>query len=98
MNRSFTIHAAKALLVLSALFVPPSLHAAQEKSPVISLGKDGHLAYETDARGTRVPDFSHCGYAGGDRPIPNAPVRVVVEPKPGDSTARIQHAIDYVAS
>ena len=51
-----------------------------------------------DEHGNRVPDFSTCGYAGGDRPIPDAPVRVVVAPVAGDETARIQKAIDYVAS
>jgi hypothetical protein len=44
-----------------------------------------------------VPDFSHCGYAGGDQPIPNVPVRVVVAPAKGDETARIQKAIEQVA-
>ena len=48
--------------------------------------------------GNRVPDFSTCGYAGGDRQIPDAPVRVVVSPVAGDETARIQKAIDYVGN
>ena len=74
------------------------LHAApKSQSPVISSGQDGRLVYDADEHGNRVPDFSHCGYAGGDQPIPNAPVRVVVALVPGDSTARIQGAIDYVA-
>ena len=55
------------------------------------------MVYDADAHGNRVPDFSTCGYAGGDRPIPDAPVRVVVSPVTGDETARIQKAIDYVA-
>jgi hypothetical protein len=41
-------------------------------------------------------DFSTAGYAANERPIPNAPIRVVVSAQPGDSTARIQSAIDYV--
>jgi hypothetical protein len=43
-------------------------------------------------------DFSTAGYAANERPIPTAPVRVVVAPVKGDATARIQAAIDYVAS
>ena len=35
--------------------------------PIISTGKDGHLFYDLDSRSNRVPDFSTCGYAGGDR-------------------------------
>lgn len=71
--------------------------AAPKVSPVISIGPAGHLIYDTDARGNRVPDFSNCGYAGGDRPVPNAPIRVVVAPVHGDETVRIQQAINYVA-
>src|SRR5436309_13689516 len=60
-------------------------------------GKDGRLVYDVDARGNRVPDFSHCGYAGGGVAIPDVPIRVRVPAKPGDATARIQTAIDHVA-
>lgn len=89
---------AAAILVACVLSLP-FLHAAPAKlSPLISLGKDGRLIYQPDARGNRVPDFSNCGYAGGDQPIPNVLVQVVVAPVDGDETARIQKAIDYVAS
>jgi hypothetical protein len=72
--------------------------APKKLSPVVSLGADGKLIYNMDERGNRVPDFSTCGFAGGDRPIPDVPVRVVVSAISGDETARIQKAIDYVAS
>jgi len=72
--------------------------AATKPPPIISLAADGKLAYDLDARGNRPPDFSTCGYAGQDRPIPDAPIRIVVAPQPGDATARIQRAIDHVAS
>src|SRR5881628_473503 len=98
MNPLRFFYPAVALFVALALYVPSTLNAAPKNQlPIISL-KDGHLVYDQDQRGNRVPDFSHCGYAGGDRPIPDAPVRVVVSPEKGDSTARIQKAIDYVAS
>ena len=60
--------------------------------------KGMRLAYTRDERGNRIPDFSHCGYAGGDRPIPDVKARVVVEPGPGDDTQRIQAAIDAVGA
>lgn len=41
-------------------------------------------------------DYSLCGYAAQTRPIPNAPVRIVVSPASGDSTCQIQLALDYV--
>jgi hypothetical protein len=73
------------------------LGASKPQPSPVSLGKDGRLAYLPDSRGNRVPDFSRCGYAGGDQPIPDVPIRVVVAPAKGDSTDRIQSAIDYVA-
>ncbi len=65
--------------------------------PIISTTTSG-LHYDADERGNRVPDFSSCGYAGGDKQIPDVPVRAVVSPAKGDETARIQKAIDYVSS
>src|SRR5215831_2659828 len=82
------------ILVLGSWCFP--IHAAApKKDPIISTGPDVKLIYASDSQGDRVPDFSHCGYARGDRPIPTAPIRIVVPPVQGDSTARIQRAIDY---
>ncbi|MHC4556327.1 MAG: DUF6298 domain-containing protein [Planctomycetota bacterium] len=66
--------------------------------PFLSLSDNGRLVYQTDQRGNRIPDFSHCGYMGGNQPIPDVPIRVVVHPIEGDNTERIQVALDYVAS
>ena len=71
--------------------------APKREAPIISIGKTGKLVYDADARSNRVPDFSSCGYAGGNEEIPNAPAKVVVAPVQGDEAARIQRAIDYVA-
>lgn len=64
----------------------------------LELNEQGRLVYGADAQGNRLPDFSCCGYGGGERPIPDATVRIVVEPVEGDNTQRLQRAIDYVAS
>jgi hypothetical protein len=57
------------------------------------------VLFAPSASAQPVPiDFSTAGYAANERPIPNAPVRVAVKPIPGDSTARIQAAIDYVST
>lgn len=58
----------------------------------------GKLVYIADERGNRVPDFSTCGYMAAEKQIPDVPVRIVVPPVAGDNTARIQAAIDHVAS
>ena len=85
-------------IVVLILFTVLSADAAPKVSPIISVGEGGRIKYELDELGNRVPDFSTCGYAGGDREIPSAQVRVVVTPVEGDETARIQQSIDYVAS
>jgi hypothetical protein len=72
--------------------------AASAQTPPVTFGRDGKLVYRADERGNRVPDFSHCGYAGADRPIPRVAVRVTVAPGEGDDGGRIQRAIDHVAS
>src|SRR5437773_1219577 len=74
------------------------LIAAPPPQAPVSLDKNGKLAYATTDHGDRVPDFSYCGYRLGEVAIPDVPVRVVVPRRDGDQTARIQAAIDYVAS
>ena len=73
---------------------------ADELKPVsfLSMGDGRKLVYGTDADGNRIPDFSHCGYMGGDQPIPDVPICIVVSPVQGDNTERIQTALDYAAS
>ena len=80
------------------LFVAVGAADAQPVRRHVAPGRDGKLVYDADARGNRIPDFSHCGYGGGGAAIPDTPVRVVVPAKPGDSTPRIQAAIDYVGT
>jgi hypothetical protein len=64
----------------------------------LEAGPGGRLVYHPDARGDRIPDFSHCGYRGGGVAIPDAPVRVAVPPSRGDNGPAIQEAIDRVAA
>src|SRR5262249_25961684 len=84
---SFAIFLGIVLTALAASKAPP---------PLVSMENDV-LLYRADTNGNRVPDFSTCGYACGDKDIPNVPLRAVVAPVKGDETARIQSAIDYVA-
>ncbi len=58
---------------------------------------DGRLVYETEPGGDRLPDFSHCGYAGAECAIPNVPGVLRVVPQKGDDGRQIQSAIDFVA-
>lgn len=71
--------------------------AADPSARFVYPGPSARLVYDADARGNRIPDFSHCGCRGGGVAIPEATVQVVVPPRAGDSTARIQAAIDHVA-
>ena len=78
------------------LCLAPMAAIGAEPPRYVQIDKDGRLAYAADARGDRLPDFSHCGYGGGGVPIPDVPARVVVAPAPGDATLRIQAALDHV--
>ncbi len=74
-------------------------HLIPERSSRIAyLGPDGKMVYVPDYKGNRIPDFSYVGYMAGYAPIPDVPVKAVVEPIPGDNTAHIQAAINYVSS
>ena len=66
--------------------------------PPVSIGKDGKLFYVADSLGNRIPDFSYCGYEASEKPIPEIAAIVFVPFMKGDATARIQAAIDFVAS
>src|SRR4051794_37558556 len=92
----FGVIAAALVLLLAAS--REAIAAPKEPPPprAVQAGRGDKLTYATDPRGDRVPDFSYCGYLGGDASIPSVPVRVVVSAKPGDQTARIQSAIDHV--
>ena len=87
------------LTVTCLLTLAFPLHAAPKNQSRIISFKAGKLVYDQDERGNRVPDFSTAGYAGGDRAIPEAPIKITVDSNPfGDNTATIQRAIDYVAT
>jgi hypothetical protein len=57
---------------------------------------NGKLQYAPDENGDTIPDFSYCGYMGGEVPLPDAPVRIAIEPADGDDGPQIQAALDQV--
>lgn len=67
------------------------------KESLVTVGPDGHLVYGQTQHGEQMLDFSHCGYMGGGVPLPDAAVKLTLEPSEDpstDDTARIQAAID----
>ncbi|MFU8780554.1 MAG: hypothetical protein ACNA71_05960 [Kiritimatiellia bacterium] len=68
----------------------------QGSSRAVQVGANGRLEYHHDERGNRLPDFSYVGYHAGERPIPDVPVVIRLEPQDGDDTDRIQAAIDML--
>ena len=60
--------------------------------------KDGKISYVTDARGNRTLDYSTCGYRNSEVAIPNVGNAIFVPWQTGDNSARIQRAIDHIAS
>ncbi len=94
-----------AALILIAAAAPAEIapvapRTTAGKSSLITVGADERLhpvAYT--AQGDVLPDFSHCGYGGGDVALPQAVVRETLQPEPGngDDSPRIQAALDRVA-
>ncbi len=57
--------------------------------------ENNRLTYVSDEEHNRIPDFSHAGYKGGGVPLPDVPVKITVDPVPGDNTAHIRNAIRF---
>jgi hypothetical protein len=92
-------HRTIAIYIALLTILSGALASAAPRQPELAVRlDDGKLVYTKDAQGNRIPDFSLAGYASGANPIPDAPIRVVVSPVPGDNTAKIQTAIDFVAT
>ncbi len=88
--------------LLLAFLLVTGFAMAQQKPrkplPPIYVDATGKLAYTPDTQGNRIPDFSYCGYMAGALPLPIGTIQVVVPCQKGDATARIQAALDYVAT
>lgn len=84
--------------ILFIVAVSASANGAIGAERPVQSKPDGTLAYAPDEQGNRILDFSHCGYQGGNRDVPDVPVRATVSPADGDDDARIQAAINDVAS
>ena len=65
-----------------------------EKDIYVFQNKEGKLVYYEDEKGNKIPDFSYVGYHSGEKPIPNVPTVITLEPLPGDNTKYIQKSID----
>jgi hypothetical protein len=99
------MHITSSSVAVSGLFVfchviatgHAAIAAPSDKVWVVQ-GNNGHLSYETNGLGDRIPDFSHAGYGGGGVTIPDVPVRKTVVPSSGDDSEAIQRAVDAVGS
>lgn len=81
------------------LILPAAATVASAAPAPISFG-GGKLRYQPDRNGDMIPDFSYCGYMAGEKPIPDAPVRITLTPDPSrkrDERPQIQEAIDRLA-
>lgn len=89
------------LLLIGLNAAEPTPGRTAGRSELVQVGADGRLQYAPyTSRGDTLPDFSHCGYAAGERAIPDAPVRERLAPRlgEGDDSPRIQAALDRVAA
>lgn len=102
MHKALTIAATGFL----SLILPSVYLEGQAFSSLVYPGVGGQLEYSGYANegqvstGNRMIDFSHAGYMGGGVAIPWIPAAVALDPIPGggDDHARIQEAIDFVAT
>jgi hypothetical protein len=70
----------------------------RETSQLFSLDSSGKLVCLKDAKGNRLPDFSHVGYHSGEKALPHVPVQVTLKPSQGDNTRHIQDALDKLGT
>ena len=86
------------LLSLLAPFAHAGTVVEVGASALFDATAEGPLTYTKDARGHRLPDFSHVGYHGGASALPTVKVHQTLKPGDGDDTERIQQAIDAVGA
>ncbi|MBB5077001.1 right-handed parallel beta-helix repeat-containing protein [Nonomuraea endophytica] len=98
LTRRGLLAAGGALAFTAAAGAAPARAGTLWQSDLVRYDRRGRLVYTADAEGNRVPDFSHAGYRGGERPIPHVRVVKVIRPVEGDNTAHVQAALDEVAA
>ena len=86
-----------AIALVAVTVAATALTDAQIRSKWVYTSSDGRLRYGADARGNRIMDFSHAGFKGGGVALPAISAARTVTVESGDSTARIQAAIDDVS-
>eukprot|EP00977_Amphora_coffeiformis_P016140 scaffold4920_cov99-Amphora_coffeaeformis.AAC.1 len=78
----------------------PIMSPKNDTEPLVTVDSNGQLIYGRTKQGERMLDFSHCGYMGGGVALPDAVVKITLEPlsapqdEDHDDTERIQAAID----
>jgi hypothetical protein len=86
------------LFILSLLVLASFTYIKLWESKFVKSNKDGKLTYIPDEKGNIFPDFSHVGYYGGDKAIPNVAIVKTIEPTPNKNDEQIiQDAIDELS-
>jgi hypothetical protein len=93
MKLALTCHPHSPISVLLCIFAACTLHA-QAISEWAFPGPDHRLHYRLDEHGNSIMDFSFAGYRAGGVALPSVAVYQRLTPSAGDSTARIQAALD----
>ena len=73
-------------------------NVSAEVLPCSLVGSGPDLHYATTAKGDRICDFSYAGYRAGGVALPDVLEKAKVTPMAGDSSDKIQAAIDSVSS
>jgi hypothetical protein len=78
------------------LWIAAAAVAAPVASEWVYFGSGHRLEYRAVAHGNRIMDFSYAGYRAGGVRLPSVATAKTLAPAPGDSTLRIQQALDAV--
>jgi len=76
--------------IISPLSRASSVLDGSDTKTWVAERSDGHLQYETDSLGNRIPDLFYAGYGGGGVKLPDVPFQKTVKPTGGDDSVAIR--------
>ena len=95
-NNKFLQFSSKNLSAADIAFLKQQGKIEAPFSRFVRPSKSGKLEFIPNANGDIIPDFSNAGYMGGGVRLPDAPVKIFIDPTDGDDSVRIQSALDQV--
>lgn len=86
------------LICLALVPVLPVWTQSPAEQPFVRIKKNGLLQYMPDEKGNTIPDFSKVGCYRNSKPLPDVPVKKIIEATGDNSRELLQSAIDELAA